>query len=115
MPAFALKRKNGANFVSYTVGSRLLEGSRGETDLLRSAYQSIVSVCDQLNLGSITIPSIPTGIYHYPLKEAEEIAISTLAECSIAKRYYVVVCLDQITFEAYQSAIASDPAVLGGK
>ena len=115
MPAFDLKRKNGANFLIHTVRPRLLEGSRGETDLLRSAYQSIISVCDQLNLVTITVPSISRGIYRYPLREAAEIAISTLAECSKTKRNYVFVCFDQTTFEAYQSAIASNPTVLEGK
>ena len=115
MPAFDLKRKNGANFLIHTVRPRLLEGSRGETDLLRSAYQSIVSVCDQLNFGTITVPSISRGIYRYPLTEAAEIAISTLAECTNTKRKYVFVCFDQTTFEAYQSAITSNPAMLGGE
>ena len=105
-PAFDLKPKTGANFVIHTVGPRFLDGSRGEADLLRSAYRSIVSVCDQLNVGTITIPSISTGIYHFPLIEAAEIAISTLAECTNMKRHYVFVCFDQITFEGYQSAIA---------
>ena len=68
-----------------------------------------------LNLGTITIPSISTGIYRYPLREAAEIAISTLAECSKTKRNYVFVCFDQTTFEAYQSAITSNPAVLRGE
>jgi O-acetyl-ADP-ribose deacetylase len=111
MPAFNLKPKNGANFVIHSVGPRLLEGSRGETDLLRSAYQSIVAVCNQLNLGTITVPSISREIYRYPLTEAAEIAISILAERSKTKRNYVLVCFDQITTEAYQSAIASNPAV----
>ena len=57
-PAFDLKPKTGANFVIHTVGPRFLDGSRGEADLLRSAYRSIVSVCDQLNLGTVTVPSI---------------------------------------------------------
>ena len=114
-PAFDLKHKTGANFVIHTVGLRFLDGSRGKADLLGSSYRSIVSVCDQLNLGTITIPSISAGIYHYPLTEAAEIAISTFLECTNTKRNYVFVCFDQTTFEAYQLAITSNPAVLGGK
>ena len=114
-PAFGLKPKTGADFVIHTVGPRFGDGSRDEARLLRSAYRSIVSVCVQLNLGTITIPSISTGIYRYPLREAAEIAISTLAECSKTKRNYVFVCFDQTTFEAYQSAITSNPAVLRGE
>jgi O-acetyl-ADP-ribose deacetylase (regulator of RNase III) len=114
-PAFDLKHKTGADFVIHTVGPRFWDGSRDEASLLMSASRSIVSVCVQLNLGTITIPSISTGIYRYPLTEAAEIAISTLAECSNTKCNYVFVCFDQTTFEAYQSAIGSNPSVLGGE
>lgn len=42
---------------------------------LADAYKSVFANAEQLSLKSIALPSISTGIYAFPLKEAAEIAL----------------------------------------
>jgi O-acetyl-ADP-ribose deacetylase (regulator of RNase III) len=48
--------------------------------LLASCYREALAIARSMNLGSVTFPSIATGVYGYPLEEAAPIAISTLVE-----------------------------------
>ena len=69
-----------ARFVIHTVGPRYRDGRRGEPELLASAYRRSLEVASQHQLHRIAFPSISTGAYGYPVREAARIALNTVAD-----------------------------------
>ena len=65
-----------ANYVIHTVGPVYRDGHR-EPELLENAYKNSLKLASAKGIRSIAFPSISTGVYRYPLKEAAEIALST--------------------------------------
>ena len=63
--------------VIHAVAPRYSDGTRGEPELLRRCYQSFFALTEKHEIKSISIPAIGTGIYHYSIKEATEIAFDT--------------------------------------
>lgn len=51
----------------------------------------------------IAFPSISTGIYRFPLKEAAEIAVRTIRQ--YPQMDVTMVCFDPVTREAYEEAL----------
>lgn len=74
-PAFNLS-KNGIKHIIHTVGPRGSMADRKK--LLYGAYRSIFQLAQKNKLKSVVIPTISTGIYGYPQKEATEIALEVL-------------------------------------
>ena len=71
-----LKAKN----VIHTVGPIYGDGNSGEADLLASAYRKSLEIAVKNGIRSISFPSISTGAYGYPIKEAAKIALKTVVE-----------------------------------
>ena len=69
--------------VIHAVGPRYSDGTRGESEILTRCYQSIFALTEEHRIESISIPAISTGIFHYPVKEATEIAFCQLQSTSI--------------------------------
>jgi len=55
-------------------------GKNNEAELLRSAYISSLELADKHNLRSVAFPSISTGAYGYPIKEASRIALQAIID-----------------------------------
>lgn len=68
-------------WIIHTPGPRWRGGDHQERDLLASCYRSCLSIARQKGIVSIAFPSISTGIYHFPLREAAEIAVRTVRDC----------------------------------
>jgi O-acetyl-ADP-ribose deacetylase (regulator of RNase III) len=66
-----------AQYVIHTVGPVYRDGTRGEPELLESAYSSSLKLASANNIKSISFPSISTGAYRFPLEQAAEIALQT--------------------------------------
>ena len=49
---------------------------RGEPECLASCYRRCLELADERGASSLTLPSISTGVYGYPLAEAADIALS---------------------------------------
>jgi O-acetyl-ADP-ribose deacetylase len=96
-----------AKFVIHTVGPKYRDGSRGEPEILASAYRESIRVADDHGIQSLAFPSISTGIYSYPLEEASSIAISavleTLPSTTHVKQVRFVL-FDSATLKAYVAA-----------
>lgn len=97
-----------ARHVIHTVGPVWHGGSRGEAELLESAYRECLKLADENHLASISFPSISTGAYGYPVDEAARVAleavISFLGEVtSITEVAFVL--FNSSTFEAYSSVL----------
>ena len=56
------------------------DGKSGEPELLESAYKNSLKLALEYNINSISFPSLSTGAYGYPIKEAAEIALKTVIE-----------------------------------
>lgn len=99
-----------ARFVIHTVGPVWHGGKSGESDLLASAYRESLKVAAGNNLRSISFPSISTGAYGYPIAEAAQVAINTVAsflkEGVTSINEVVFVLYDSMTFLSYVSVIS---------
>ena len=69
-----------AKQVIHTVGPVYQGGTKGEAELLRSAYLSSLKLAAAKGLKSIAFPAISTGVYSYPLAEAAYIALKTAVD-----------------------------------
>jgi O-acetyl-ADP-ribose deacetylase (regulator of RNase III) len=98
-----------ARFVIHTVGPVWRGGGRGEKALLGSCYLHSLRLAAENGLSSIAFPSIGTGIYGYPVKEAAKVALGAVArflkeeERSPALVRFVL--FDEKTFQAYREAL----------
>lgn len=66
-----------ASYVIHTVGP-VYSGSPSDKEKLASCYKNSLELACQYKMKSISFPSISTGIYGYPVKEASMIAITTI-------------------------------------
>ena len=97
--------------VIHTVGPVWHGGDHGEAELLASCYRRSLQVAAEHGIRRIAFPSISTGVYHYPVKEAAKIAVGTVAEFLEAHpdAFDVVewVLFDDNTMQVYEQAIAA--------
>jgi O-acetyl-ADP-ribose deacetylase (regulator of RNase III) len=69
-----------AKYVIHTVGPVYRGGGQGEGETLASCYRNSVQIADDHGIRSLAFPSISTGAFGYPVHEAAEVAIRTMAE-----------------------------------
>lgn len=65
-----------ARWVIHAVGPVWHGGGRGEARLLESAYRTSLRLAAEAGARSVTLPSISTGVYGYPLRLAAPIAVA---------------------------------------
>ena len=98
-----------ARYVIHTVGPIWHGGSKGEFELLASAYRESLKLAGENHLYSISFPSISTGAYGYPVNKASRVAIGAviafLRESITSVREVVFVLFDSKTFRVYSSAL----------
>jgi O-acetyl-ADP-ribose deacetylase (regulator of RNase III) len=69
-----------ARFVIHTVGPVWRGGGAREEALLRRCYVSCLDAAEARVLRSIAFPSISTGAYGYPIREAARVAVDTVRD-----------------------------------
>lgn len=69
-----------ARFVVHAVGPVYMDGRCGEAQLLADAYRNSLAIARERGLKTVAFPSLSTGAYGYPIKEAAHIALSTTIE-----------------------------------
>ena len=67
-------------YVIHTVGPIWDGGDEGEPETLASCYRECLSLALRKGIKSIAFPSVSTGVYGYPVKEAAKIALGTLQD-----------------------------------
>lgn len=102
--AFKLPSK----YVIHAVGPIWRGGSRGESKLLASCYNTSLKLALEHKLHTIAFPAISCGIYGYPISQAATIAVKETANFlelndQINEVYFV--CFDNNVYEAYQLAV----------
>ncbi len=68
-----------ARFVFHAVGPVYRDGKHGEPDLLASCYRTCLKLAEERGIATIAFPSISTGIYGYPIRDAAPIALGEVA------------------------------------
>ncbi len=69
-----------ARHVIHAVGPFYGDGTRREAELLAGAYRSSLELASRHKIHSIAFPSISTGAYRYPIREAARVALATVME-----------------------------------
>ena len=96
-----------ARYVIHAVGPRF-SGTARDAELLASAYQKSLDLCTRHNIASVAFPSISTGIYGYPVKEASRIALETARDYLQHHpdiKLVRFVLFDPATYRAYEEAL----------
>lgn len=68
-----------AKYVFHAVGPVYQGGNHQEPELLESCYRTCLQLAAERDVKTISFPSISTGVYAYPINEAAEIAVRTVA------------------------------------
>jgi O-acetyl-ADP-ribose deacetylase (regulator of RNase III) len=69
-----------ARYVIHAVGPIYKDGHHGEPELLASAYRESLKLASAKGITTIAFPSLSTGVYGYPVKEAAKIALKTVKD-----------------------------------
>lgn len=99
-----------ARFIIHTVGPVWRGGTHGEPALLASCYRRSLELAREHQLERIAFPAISTGIYHYPVRDAADVAIATIIGELTAHelpRQVVLCTFDEQTTEVTLEALAS--------
>ena len=99
-----------AKYVIHTPGPVWHGGSRGEPELLRSCYRSCLELASENGCKTVDCPSISTGVYHFPLDKASQIAIKAISEYLFEHpeiERVRMVCFDERTKDYYENALES--------
>ncbi len=97
-----------AKYVIHTPGPVWNGGNNGEADKLRSCYRSCLVLASENGCKTVDFPSISTGVYHFPLSKASEIAVKTISEYLFEHpeiERVRMVCFDARTKEYYEKAL----------
>ena len=98
-----------ARWVIHAVGPVWQGGSRGEPELLASAYRESLRLATLYGVRTIAFPAISCGVYGYPVGEAASIAVgevrSYLQTDSVVERV-TLTCFGQTVLDAYRRAVA---------
>jgi len=93
-----------AKYVIHTVGPVWRGGNQGEPELLAQAYQNSLKLASEKGLKTVAFPSISTGAYGYPIKQAARVAIGavkTFLEKEDMLDEVVFVLFSERAFRAY--------------
>jgi O-acetyl-ADP-ribose deacetylase (regulator of RNase III) len=72
--------------------------------LLASCYRRALELSAQYQILSLAFPNISTGVYHFPKKEACQIALKTVSDYLLASpvpSLVYFVCFDKENYELY--------------
>jgi len=98
-----------AKYVIHAVGPIYRGGQSGESTLLANAYYNSLLRAAEKELTSVAFPSISTGVYSYPLEEASNIALRTVAAFIKNESHQLelvrFVLFDKSTFDYYANAL----------
>ena len=97
-----------AKYIIHTVGP-IYSGTAEDAAQLADCYRNSLNLAKEHDVHSIAFPAISTGVYGYPLEDATEIAVKTVAQWLEAHADYamqvIFCCFDARTERVYISAL----------
>ncbi len=69
-----------AKYVIHAVGPIYKDGVSGEAEQLANAYRNSLKRAIEYSISSVAFPSLSTGAYRFPVRDAAKIALSTVIE-----------------------------------
>ena len=98
------------DYIIHTVGPIWQGGNHQEEALLASCYKRVLEEAMKHDIRTIAFPSISTGVYHFPLRLAANIAITTV-QGMLTKYPNAFTCVewilfDQTSFDAYNRELS---------
>jgi len=94
-----------ARWVIHSVGPVWYGGDRGEAALLASCYRNSFELALQHEVHSIAFPSISTGVYGYPKREAATIAITQMQAYQQRFKRIIACCFSTADADLYRSLL----------
>jgi O-acetyl-ADP-ribose deacetylase (regulator of RNase III) len=88
-----------ARYVIHTVGPIWRGGGENEAELLSQAYRNSLCLAQENGIRSLAFPSISTGAYRFPLREAAAIALAAV-KGFVAQQ---LEALDEVRFVLFSS------------
>lgn len=79
-----------ADYVIHAVGPKYVDGNHGELQQLSSAYQYVMALAKQLEVKSIAIPFLSSGVYNYPLEDAIKVGIYFAEQAELDAEVYFI-------------------------
>jgi O-acetyl-ADP-ribose deacetylase (regulator of RNase III) len=67
-------------YIIHTVGPRWHGGADGEAEILSRCYTNSLLLAEKNNIRTIAFPSISTGAFGYPVKDAAAVAVNAVSE-----------------------------------
>ena len=96
-------------YVIHTPGPIWRGGGQHEPELLAGCYRNCLERAIENGIRTIAFPSISTGVYHFPLEQAAEIAVRTARDFAAshpdALDLILWVLFDDRTLAAYEKAL----------
>ncbi len=97
-----------AKYVIHTVGPIYQDGRHNEPELLKNCYKNSIKLAVENSIKTIAFPSISTGAYGYPIREAAPIAIK--ATIDVLQKYTTIekvifVLFSKSDFEIYKEIL----------
>ncbi len=103
-----------ARFVFHAVGPVYRGGKHGEPELLASCYRTCLQLAEEQGIATIAFPSISTGIYGYPIREAARIALAEVTRHLNAQagmlQQVTFVLFSEPDYRVYASCLEREPA-----
>ena len=97
-----------AKWVIHTVGPVYFSSQKDKPALLSSCYRNSMRLAHENGIKSIAFPSISTGVYSYPEKEAVKIAVAqvkkSLEEYPDIEKV-IFVCFEEEVYDAYRKEL----------
>ncbi len=97
-----------AKFVIHTVGPIWKGGGSGEADLLADCYRTSLELAVTHGVKTLAFPSISTGVYGYPIREAAKVAVAsvkTFLQSDKTVEEVILCCFSDRDFEIYREMI----------
>ena len=98
-----------AKHVIHTAGP-VYSGKASDAEKLAACYKNSMDTAYANGLHSIAFPAISTGVYHYPLKDATQIAVSTVKTWLSGHPDYdidvIFSCFSSDVYDTYESCLA---------
>lgn len=101
-PAFNLDAK----IIIHTPGPIWRGGQNNEPELLKDCYVNSLRRAVENGCRTVAFPSISTGVYGYPLRDAAKIAVTAIQEFP-EQLLVKMVCFDAVTYQQYSEAVQS--------